>query len=50
MQNDSFQIVERVPAVSEYLTLREAAGWGRLDEHLAERGVAGMYNCDRPSR
>ena len=40
-QDDSFQIVERVPAVSEYLTLREAAGWGRVDEHLAERGLAG---------
>jgi GNAT superfamily N-acetyltransferase len=39
MQNNSFQIVERVPAVSEYLTLREAVGWGRLDEHLAEHGL-----------
>ena len=35
MQNDSYQIIERVPTVEEYLTLREAAGWGRLDEHLA---------------
>jgi GNAT superfamily N-acetyltransferase len=41
MQNNSFQIVERVPAVGDYLALREAAGWGRLDEHLAEQGLAG---------
>lgn len=41
MPNDSFQIIERVPAVREYLTLREAVGWGRLDEHLAEQGLAG---------
>lgn len=41
MQNDSYQIIERVPAVGEYLALREAVGWGRLDERLAEQGLAG---------
>jgi GNAT superfamily N-acetyltransferase len=41
MQDDSCQVVERVPAVGEYLALREAVGWGRLDERVAERGLAG---------
>jgi hypothetical protein len=45
MQNDSFQIVERVPAVSEYLTLREAVGAlpGSFAGLMAADGVSGFY-------
>lgn len=41
MQGESYQIIERVPTVQEYLALREAVGWGRLDERLAGQGLAG---------
>jgi GNAT superfamily N-acetyltransferase len=40
VQQDEFQIVERVPTVEEYLALREAVGWGRLGEEMAARGLA----------
>jgi hypothetical protein len=28
MQQDEYQVVERIPTVEEYLALREAVGWG----------------------
>ncbi len=40
MQQDDFQVVERIPTVEEYLALREAIGWGRLDEQMTARGLA----------
>jgi GNAT superfamily N-acetyltransferase len=39
VQQDEFQVVERVPTVEEYLALREAVGWGRLGEDMAVRGL-----------
>ncbi len=40
MQHDDFQVLERIPKVEEYLALREAVGWGRLDEQMTARGLA----------
>jgi GNAT superfamily N-acetyltransferase len=40
VQQDEFQVVERVPTVKEYLALREAVGWGRLSEEMAARGLS----------
>jgi len=39
MQEDEYQVVERIPTVEEYLALREAVGWGRLDEQMTARGL-----------
>ena len=39
MQQDEYQVVERIPTVEEYLALREAVGWGRLDEQMTARGL-----------
>jgi GNAT superfamily N-acetyltransferase len=39
-QPDEYQVVERIPTVEEYLALREAVGWGRLDEQMTARGLA----------
>ena len=39
MQEDEYQVVERIPTVEEYLALREAVGWGRLDEQVTARGL-----------
>jgi GNAT superfamily N-acetyltransferase len=33
-------MVERIPTVEEYLALREAVGWGRLDEQMTASGLA----------
>jgi GNAT superfamily N-acetyltransferase len=40
MQQDEYQVIERIPTVEEYLALREAVGWGRLDEQMTARGLA----------
>jgi GNAT superfamily N-acetyltransferase len=40
MQRDEFQIVSRILTVEEYLTLREAVGWGRRDEQMVARALA----------
>jgi GNAT superfamily N-acetyltransferase len=40
MHPDQFQIVSRVPTVEEYLTLREAVGWGTTDIQMTARGLA----------
>jgi GNAT superfamily N-acetyltransferase len=40
MKQEDFQVVERVPTVEEYLALREAVGWGRLDEQVTAIGLA----------
>lgn len=40
MPHDEYQVVERVPSVEEYLALREAVGWGRLDERMTAQGLA----------
>jgi len=40
MRSDECRVVERIPAVDEYLALREAVGWGRLNEQIAVRGLA----------
>ena len=40
MQHDEFQIVSGIPSVEEYLTLREAVGWGRRDEHMVAHALA----------
>jgi len=39
MQQDEYQFVERIPSVEEYLVLREAVGWERLDEQITARGL-----------
>ena len=39
MQEDEYQVIERIPTVEEYLALREAVGWGRLDEQVTVRGL-----------
>lgn len=39
-QQDEYQVVERIPTVEEYLALREAVGWERLDEQMTARGLA----------
>jgi len=38
MQQVEYQVVERIPTVEEYLALREAVGWGWLDEHQTSNG------------
>ena len=38
MQEDEYQVVERIPTVGDYLALREAVGWGRLDEQVTQEG------------
>jgi hypothetical protein len=40
MQEDEYQVVERIPTVEDYLALREAVGWGILDEQMTARGLA----------
>jgi GNAT superfamily N-acetyltransferase len=40
MPSTAFHVVERIPTIEEYLALREAVGWGRLDELMTERGLA----------
>jgi GNAT superfamily N-acetyltransferase len=40
MQQEEYQVVERIPTVEDYLVLREAVGWGRLDEQMTARGLA----------
>jgi len=40
MQRDEYQVIERVPTVEEYLALREAVGWGRLDRQIVARGLS----------
>lgn len=40
MQEDEYQVVEQIPTLEEYLSLREAVGWGRLDEQMTARGLA----------
>jgi GNAT superfamily N-acetyltransferase len=40
MQQEEYQVVERIPTVEDYLDLREAVGWGRLDEQMTARGLA----------
>ena len=39
MQEVEYQVVEQIPAVEDYLALREAVGWGRLDEQVTARGL-----------
>ena len=39
-QQEEYQVVECIPTVEDYLALREAVGWGRLDEQMAARGLA----------
>ncbi len=39
MQEDEYQVVEGIPTVEDYLALREAVGWGRLDEQVTARGL-----------
>jgi len=39
-QQEEYQIVECIPTVEKYLALREAVGWGRVDEQMAVRGLA----------
>ena len=39
MQEDEYQVVEQIPTVEDYLALREAVGWGRLDEQVTARGL-----------
>jgi GNAT superfamily N-acetyltransferase len=38
-QQEEYQIVERIPTVEEYLALREAVGWERLDEQMTARAL-----------
>jgi GNAT superfamily N-acetyltransferase len=40
MRTAEYTVVERVPTVDEYLALRQAVGWDRLDEQMAARGLA----------
>ncbi len=40
MDPEECEVVERIPTVEEYLALREAVGWGRLDEQLCAKGLA----------
>jgi hypothetical protein len=40
MQQEEYQVVERIPTVEDYLALREAVGWGRSDEQMTARGLA----------
>jgi GNAT superfamily N-acetyltransferase len=39
-QQEEYQIVERIPTVEEYLALREAVGWERLNEQMTARALA----------
>jgi GNAT superfamily N-acetyltransferase len=39
-QHEAYQVVERIPTVEEYLALREAVGWGRLDEQMTASGLS----------
>lgn len=39
-QAEEYQIVECIPTVEEYLALREAVGWVRLDEQITARALA----------
>jgi ribosomal protein S18 acetylase RimI-like enzyme len=40
MQQEEYQVVERIPTVEDYLALCEAVGWRRLDEQMKARGLA----------
>ncbi|MBV9230074.1 MAG: GNAT family N-acetyltransferase [Chloroflexi bacterium] len=40
MQQDEYQVVERIPTVEEYLALREVVGWGQRDEQMTARGLS----------
>jgi GNAT superfamily N-acetyltransferase len=40
MPPEEYEVIERIPSVEEYLVLREAVGWGRLDEQMTARGLA----------
>lgn len=40
MQHEAYQVVECIPTVEEYLALREAVGWGRLDDEMAVCALA----------
>lgn len=39
-QEEEYQVVECIPTVEEYLALREAVGWERLDEQITARALA----------
>lgn len=39
-ETEKYQFVERIPTVEEYLALREAVGWERLEEQMTARGLA----------
>jgi GNAT superfamily N-acetyltransferase len=39
-QQEEYQAVECIPTIEDYLALREAVGWGRIDEQMATRGLA----------
>jgi GNAT superfamily N-acetyltransferase len=39
-QQEEYQLVECIPTVEDYLALREAVGWERLDEQMTARGLA----------
>src|SRR5947199_5443093 len=39
-QQEEYQVVECIPTVEEYLALREAVGWERLDEQITARALA----------
>jgi GNAT superfamily N-acetyltransferase len=39
-QEEEYQVIERIPTVEEYLALREAVGWERLDEQITARALA----------
>ncbi len=38
---ESYKIIEKLPTATEFNDLREAVGWGRLDEDIVRKGLSG---------